>query len=96
MNVRTKITINNRIIEQVNSFSYLGYAITVTGNRDLKTKWKRFKQTCNTIRTSNNETRKYTEFRNLDLKKGAKIETAEKEIVEECSRLHREGPNKKY
>jgi hypothetical protein len=33
MNVRTKMTINNSIIERVNSFSYLGYAVAVTENR---------------------------------------------------------------
>jgi hypothetical protein len=29
MNVRTKIVINNNIIEQVNSLNYLGYTFTV-------------------------------------------------------------------
>jgi hypothetical protein len=29
-------------------------------------------------------------------RQGAKSETAEKKTFEECSRLHKEGPNKKY
>jgi hypothetical protein len=33
MNVRTKIVINDHIIEPVNTFNYLGYTITVTNNR---------------------------------------------------------------
>jgi hypothetical protein len=37
-NERTKTVINNNIIEQVNSFNYLGYTITVTNNIDLEMK----------------------------------------------------------
>jgi hypothetical protein len=33
LNVRTKIVINNNIIEQVNSFNYLRYTITATQQR---------------------------------------------------------------
>jgi hypothetical protein len=33
INVRTKIVINNNIIEHVNSFNYLGYTITASNNR---------------------------------------------------------------
>jgi hypothetical protein len=36
MNMRTKTVINSNIIEQINSFNYLGYTITVTNNRDLE------------------------------------------------------------
>jgi hypothetical protein len=63
MNVRTRILINN-IIEQLNSFNYLGYTITVSNNRDLEIKRNRFNQICSTIRTTlNNKTRKETQFK---------------------------------
>jgi hypothetical protein len=59
MNARTKIAINNRVIEQVNSFNYLGYTITITNNRDLEIKMNRSNQMCSTMRiTLNNKTRK--------------------------------------
>jgi hypothetical protein len=35
-NMRTKIMINNYIIEKVNSSDYIGYRITVSNNRDLE------------------------------------------------------------
>jgi hypothetical protein len=34
VNVRPQIVLNNHIIEQVNSFNYLGYTIAVTNNKD--------------------------------------------------------------
>jgi hypothetical protein len=33
LNVRSKIVLNNYIIEQVNSFNYLGHTIAVTNNK---------------------------------------------------------------
>jgi hypothetical protein len=36
VNVRTKIVINNQIIEKVNSFNYLEDIVTVTNNRYLE------------------------------------------------------------
>jgi hypothetical protein len=33
--VRSKIVLNKHIIEQVNSFSYLGYTFAVTNNKYL-------------------------------------------------------------
>jgi DNA modification methylase len=62
MNVRTKIVINNNILEQVNSFNYLGCIITVYNNTDLEIKRNRFNQMCSTIRTMNNKTRKETQI----------------------------------
>jgi hypothetical protein len=50
VNVRSKIVLNNHIIEQVNSFNYLGYTIAVTNNKDLEIKLNRFHQMCGTIR----------------------------------------------
>jgi ABC-type cobalamin transport system ATPase subunit len=44
INVITKIAINNHVSELVNSFNYLGYAITVMSSRDLKIKLNRFNQ----------------------------------------------------
>jgi hypothetical protein len=44
VNVRTKIVINNDIIEQANRFDYLRYTIRVTNkkNRDLEINMNRF------------------------------------------------------
>jgi hypothetical protein len=50
VNVRSKIVLNNHIIEQVNSFIYLGYTIAVTNDKDLEIKLNRFHQMCGTIR----------------------------------------------
>jgi hypothetical protein len=44
VNVKSKIVLNNHIIEQVNSFSYLGYTIAVTNNKDLEVTLNRFHQ----------------------------------------------------
>jgi hypothetical protein len=49
MNVRTKIVINNHIIEQVNSFNYLGYTVKATNNRYLDIKMNKFNQMCSTM-----------------------------------------------
>jgi hypothetical protein len=49
MNVSTKIVINNITLEQVNSFNYLEYTITVSNNTDLEIKMNRFNQMCSTI-----------------------------------------------
>jgi hypothetical protein len=57
-NVRTKILKNNHIIEQVNSFNYLGYAVTVTNNRDLEIKMNTFSQMCCTTRTTQQQDKK--------------------------------------
>jgi hypothetical protein len=63
MNVRTKIVINN-IIEQVNSFNYLGYTITVSSNRGLEMKVNRFNQMFSIIlRTLSKKTRKETQVK---------------------------------
>jgi hypothetical protein len=42
LNVRSVIVLNNHIIEQVNSFNYLGYVIGVTNNNDLEIKLNSF------------------------------------------------------
>jgi hypothetical protein len=53
MSVRTKIVLYNHVIEQVNSFNYLGYTT------DLEIKMNRFNQTCSAIRRNlSNNTRK--------------------------------------
>jgi hypothetical protein len=82
-NVRTKIVINNHIIELLNNFNYLGYTITVTNHRDLEIKMSRFNQLCSTVRrTLNNKTRKDTDIKFC-------------KAMSECSRLHKEGRNNK-
>jgi hypothetical protein len=58
MNVITKIVINNYIIEQVNSFNYLGYTVKATNNRHLEIKMNKFNLMFITIRTLNNKIRK--------------------------------------
>jgi hypothetical protein len=58
MNMRTKIVINNNIIE-VNSFNCSEYTIRVSNNRDLEIKMNRFNQMCSTITgTLNNKSRR--------------------------------------
>jgi hypothetical protein len=43
-------------IEQVTSFNYIGYTITVTNNRDLEIKMNRSHKMCSTVgRTLNNK-----------------------------------------
>jgi hypothetical protein len=60
-NVRTKIIMNNNTIEQVDSFNYLGYIITVSNN---EIKMNRFHQMCSTVlRILNNKTRKETQIK---------------------------------
>jgi hypothetical protein len=104
MSVRIKIIINDHMIEQVNSFNYSGYTITVTNCRDF-----RFDQMCSTVRRMLNDkiTRIHrynfiepwwylqlycTGNRRLDgiKKQEAKIETAEIKYLE------RAGPIKKH
>jgi hypothetical protein len=46
---------NNHIIEQVNSFNYLGYAIAVTNNKDLEMKLNTVHQMCGAIRRTLNK-----------------------------------------
>jgi hypothetical protein len=62
LNMRSKIVINNHIIEQVNSSNYLVYTtITVTNNRDLEIRMYCIKsiKMCSTIqRMLNNKMRK--------------------------------------
>jgi hypothetical protein len=59
MNVRSKIVINSNIMEQLNSFNYVRYTITVSNSRDLEIKMNRFNQMCSTIhRTLNIKARK--------------------------------------
>jgi hypothetical protein len=110
MNARTKIVINNNIIEQVNSFSYLGYKITVPNNRDFEINWNRFNQMCSTIRrTLKNKTRKETQAKFYKamalsvLTYRSEIWIATKEQAKKIKTaemkllrsLHKEGPNKK-
>jgi hypothetical protein len=64
INARTNTVINNNIIEHVNNFNYLEYAIAVSNNTDLEIKMNRFNQFCSTIRrTLNNKTRTETQIK---------------------------------
>jgi hypothetical protein len=47
--VRCKITINDKIFEQVNEFKYLGCQISYEGERDVKNKISKFPQVTGTI-----------------------------------------------
>jgi hypothetical protein len=78
MNARTEIVINNNTIEQVNSFNYFGYTITVTYNRGLEIKMNRFNRMCSTIRrVLINRTRKETQREFIKLwQYGSEIWTA--------------------
>jgi hypothetical protein len=116
MNVESKVVINNNIIEQVNSFNYLGFTITVSNNRDLEIEMRRLNQKCSTIRiTLNNKTGqeikiKFNEAMAVPIltygseiwtvtppkKTRSKNVNCRNEFLEECSRLHKDGLNKKY
>jgi N12 class adenine-specific DNA methylase len=63
MIVRTKIVIDNSIIEEVNNFNYLRYATAVSRNGGLEIKVNRLNQMCSTIgRTLNNKKREGTQI----------------------------------
>jgi hypothetical protein len=47
--VRCKITINDKIFEQINEFKYLGCQISYEGERDVKNKISKFLQVTGTI-----------------------------------------------
>jgi hypothetical protein len=47
--IRSKITINDKIFEQVNEFNYLGCQISYKGERDVKNKISKFLQVTGTI-----------------------------------------------
>jgi hypothetical protein len=62
--VGTKRVINNNIIEQVNSFNYLEYTITVTKSRYLEIKMNRLNEICKTVRrTLNDKPRKESQIK---------------------------------
>lgn len=59
--IRTKIIIDDKVIEQVKHFNYLGCDITYEYSNDMKTKLQRFQHTCGTInKYLRNKTRKET------------------------------------
>jgi hypothetical protein len=59
--ISAKIILNTKIIEQVQSFNYLGCDISFTYDRDLSQKVCKFQYACGTIkRTLRNKTRKDT------------------------------------
>jgi hypothetical protein len=62
--VRSKIMINNKTIEQVKNFNYLGCDISYNYDDDLQNKLHKFQYICGTIkRTLINKTRKYTQLK---------------------------------
>lgn len=59
--IRSKIILNNMILEQVRHFNYLGCDISFDEERDLKQKVHKFQSICGTIkRTLKNKTRRDT------------------------------------
>ena len=62
--IRTKITLNNKPLEQVNNFQYLGCNMSNTYNKDLEQKVNKFSRICGTIsRTLKNKTRNDTQIK---------------------------------
>ena len=49
-NLRSKITIENNVLEQVNNFNYLGCNISYIKNEDISSKIKNFNYLCGTIK----------------------------------------------
>jgi hypothetical protein len=62
--VRTKIVIEDKILDQVNHFKYLGYDATFLEETDIDAKIKKFQNICGTIgRTLKGKTRKDTQIK---------------------------------
>jgi hypothetical protein len=62
--IRIKIVINERILEQVLNFNYLGYNMGLHREMDINVKLQRFQQICGTIkRTLAGKVRKETLLR---------------------------------
>jgi hypothetical protein len=62
--VRTKIVIEDKTLEQVNNFKYLGYDVTFLEETDIDAKIKKFQNICGTIRrTLKEKTRKDTQIK---------------------------------
>lgn len=62
--IRSKIIINEKPIEQVSHFCYLGTDISYNKDRDIEIKIQRFEHICGTInRTLSNKTRKDTKIK---------------------------------
>ncbi|KAJ4429720.1 hypothetical protein ANN_21924 [Periplaneta americana] len=62
--IRTKIIVDNKPIEQVSHFDYLGCNITYDVDRDIDNKISKFQWICGTInRTLKNKTRKETKLK---------------------------------
>jgi hypothetical protein len=59
--IRTKIVINDTIVEQVSHFKYLGSDISYENKKDIEEKVAKFRQICGSIhRNIKSETRKDT------------------------------------
>lgn len=59
--IRAKIIINDKTLEQISNFNYLGYNISYTNNNsDIKTKLSKFQYLCGTIRRTLKGTRRDT------------------------------------
>lgn len=62
--VRSKIVVNNDIVEQVSSFNYLGCEMTYGYSNDVEQKLNKFNHICGTIsRHLKNKTRKDTQVK---------------------------------
>lgn len=62
--IRTKIIVDNKPLEQVSHFDYLGCNITYDVDRDINNKISKFQWICGTInRTLKNKTRKETKLK---------------------------------
>ena len=62
--VRSKIIVNNKPIEQVSNFTYLGCDTSYNYDNDMENKINKFQAICGTInRTLNNKTRKDTRIK---------------------------------
>ena len=61
--LRAKIIIENKIIEQVDCFTYLGYNVSYTDKKDLQAKLNKFRYTCGTIMRCLRDTSKETKLK---------------------------------
>jgi hypothetical protein len=62
--IRTKIVIDNNILEQVSHFNYLGNEITYMQEKDIHNKLNKFSSVCGTLRRAlKTKTRKTTQMK---------------------------------
>lgn len=61
--IRAKIVVEDKILEQINCFNYLGCNVSYIKNEDMRNKINKFNQMCGTIKRNLKNTRKETKLK---------------------------------